>query len=169
MKDALNDTWRSVLLFAPMLVAFLIIVIIGVIVAKVIAKVGDKFLERVGFDRAMERSGIKRALASTRYDASMIASKIVYTALVLFVLQLAFGVFGTNSIGVLIGEVTAFLPELFVAIVIVVIAAAIAAAVRDVVSLPLVGCPTAGCWPTWLPSSSSPWVSSPPSIKSASP
>ena len=139
MKDALNDMWRSVLLFAPKLIAFLVILIIGVIVAKLIAKVVDKILERVGFDRAVERGGIKRALADSQYDASAIASKIVYYALLLFVLQLAFGVFGPNPISLLLAEVIAFLPELFIAIVIVVIAAAIAAVVRDLLSTTLGG------------------------------
>jgi hypothetical protein len=50
--------WRSVATFAPKLVAFLLILIIGWIVAKLIAKAVDKILERVGFDRAVERGGV---------------------------------------------------------------------------------------------------------------
>ena len=125
MRDALNDMWREVATFAPKLVAFLLILIIGVIVARLIAKAVDKILERVGFDRAVERGGVKRALANSRYDASTIASKIVYYALLLFVLQLAFGVFGPNPISVLLSGVIAFLPKLFVALIIVVVASAI--------------------------------------------
>ena len=139
MKDALNDMWRSVATFAPKLVAFLLILIIGLIVAKLIAKAVDKILERVGFDRAVERGGVKRALAHSQYDASSIAGKIVYYALVLFVLQLAFGVFGPNPISVLLTGVIAFLPKLFVALLIVVVASAIAAAVRDLLSNSLSG------------------------------
>ena len=139
MRDALNDMWRSVATFAPKLVAFLLILIIGIIVAKLISKAVDKILERVGFDRAVERGGVKRALANSRYDASTIAGKIVYYALVLFVLQLAFGVFGPNPISDLLTGVIAFLPKLFVALIIVVVASAIAAAVRDLLSNSLSG------------------------------
>lgn len=139
MRDALNDMWREVATFAPKLVAFLLILIIGWIVAKVIAKAVDKILERIGFDRAVERGGVKRALARSQYDASTIASKIVYYALLLFVLQLAFGVFGANPISDLISGVITFLPKLFVALIIVVVASAIAAAVRDLVSNTLGG------------------------------
>ncbi|OKH75829.1 hypothetical protein EB72_08420 [Mycobacterium sp. SWH-M1] len=139
MRDALNDMWRSVATFAPKLVAFLLILIIGLIVAKLISKAVDKILERVGFDRAVERGGVKRALANSRYDASTIAGKIVYYALVLFVLQLAFGVFGPNPISVLLTGVIAFLPKLFVALIIIVVASAIAAAVRDLLSNSLSG------------------------------
>lgn len=139
MEDALRDMWRSVATFAPKLIAFLVILIIGWIIAKLIAKAVDKILERVGFDRAVERGGVRKALARSDYDASTIASKIVYYALLLFVLQMAFGVFGPNPISSLIAGVIAFLPRLFVAVIIVVVAAAIAAAVRDIVSNALSG------------------------------
>ncbi|MCZ0732416.1 MULTISPECIES: mechanosensitive ion channel family protein [Mycolicibacterium] len=139
MRDALNDMWRSVAIFAPKLVAFLLILIIGIIVAKLLSTAVDKILERVGFDRAVERGGVKRALANSRYDASTIAGKIVYYALVLFVLQLAFGVFGPNPISDLLTGVIAFLPKLFVALIIVVVASAIAAAARDLLSNSLSG------------------------------
>lgn len=139
MEDALRDMWRSIATFAPKLLAFLVILIVGWLVAKLIAKAIDKVLERVGFDRAVERGGIRRALQQSNYDASTIVSKIVYYALLLFVLQLAFGVFGSNPISDLLAGVIAFLPKLLVAIIIVVVAAAIAAAVRDIVSNALGG------------------------------
>ncbi|MGE2712765.1 mechanosensitive ion channel family protein [Mycolicibacterium litorale] len=125
--------------FAPKLVAFLVILIIGWILAKLIAKAIDKVLEKVGFDRAVERGGVKKALARSSYDASTIVSKIIYYALLLVVLQLAFGVFGPNAISDLIAAVIAFLPQLLVAVIIIVVAAAIAAAVRDIVSNALSG------------------------------
>ncbi|EYR62770.1 hypothetical protein N866_05440 [Actinotalea ferrariae CF5-4] len=139
MNDALETAWTQVATFVPKLVGFLLILIIGWIIAKVIAKAIDKVLERVGFDRAVERGGIKKALAQSTYDASDIVSKIVYYALLLFVLQMAFGVFGPNPISDLLEGVIAFLPKLFVAILIVVVAAAIAAAVKELITNTLGG------------------------------
>jgi hypothetical protein len=139
VEDALRDMWRSVAAIAPKLLVFILILVIGWIVARLIAKVIDKVLERVGFDRAVERGGIRRALQNSKYDASTIVSKIVYYALLLFVLQLAFGVFGPNPVSALLTGVIAFLPKLLVALIIVVVAAAIAAAVRDIVSNSLSG------------------------------
>ena len=107
--------------------------------AKLIAKAVDKILERVGFDRAVERGGVRRALERSSYDASTIVSKIVYFALLLIVLQFAFGVFGPNPVSELIAGVIAFLPRLFVALIIIVVAAALAAGVRDIVSNALSG------------------------------
>jgi hypothetical protein len=137
--DRLQDMLGQVLDFIPRLLAFLAILVIGWFVAKAIARLIDRVLERVGFDRAVERGGVGRALAPTEYDASTILAKIVFYTLMLFVLQLAFGIFGPNPISDLLFGVIAFLPRLFVAILIVVVAAAIASAVRDVVAGALSG------------------------------
>ena len=139
MQDQLKDMWGSVLAIAPKVILFLVILIVGWILAKLIAKAVGKILERVGFDRAVERGGMRRALERSNYDASTIVSKIVYYALLLIVLNFAFGVFGPNPVSELIAGVIAFLPRLFVALIIVVVAAAIAAAVRDIVSNALSG------------------------------
>lgn len=133
MRDALTQAAVAIATFVPKLLLFLVIVLIGYLVAKAIQKGLDKLLEKVGFDRAVERGGIKRALAKSKYDASAIVSLIVYYLVLLLVLQLAFGVFGPNPISELLTAIIAFLPRLLVAIVIVVIAAAIAAAVKGLI------------------------------------
>ena len=138
-EQGARDALSAVLTFLPKLLLCLLILLIGYLVAKALAKAVDTVLERVGFDRAVERGGIKKAMAKSKYDASDIVSKLVYYTLMLFVLQLAFGVFGPNPISDLLAGVIAFLPKLFVAILIVVVAAAIAKAVKDIVSNTLGG------------------------------
>lgn len=133
MEDALRDGLSTVAEFVPKLVLFLLILLIGFFVAKAIAKTLNKVLERVGFDRAVERGGVKRALERSRFDASDIVAKLIYYTLMLFVLQLAFGVFGPNPISDLLAQVIAFLPSLVVAIIIIVVASAIAAAVKTLI------------------------------------
>jgi len=139
LQDAVGDAMSAVATFVPKLIAFLLILIIGLLIAKAIGKAVDKVLERVGFDRAVERGGVRRALERSSYDASGIVGKLVYYALVLFVLQMAFGVFGPNPISDLLSGVIAFLPRAIVAIIIIVVAAAIAAAVRDIIGNALSG------------------------------
>lgn len=138
-KQGLGDAWANVATFLPKLVGFLIILIVGYFIAKVLARILSRVLERVGFDRAVERGGIKTALERSKYDASDILAKIVFYVGMLFVLQLAFGVFGPNPISDLIKGVIAYLPNVFVAIVIIVIGAAIAAAVKEIVEASLGG------------------------------
>jgi Conserved TM helix len=138
-RDGLGDAWANIAEFLPKLLGFLLILIIGYFVVKAIAKIVDRVLERVGFDRAVERGGVGQALSKSRFDASDILSKVVFWALFLFVLQLAFGVFGPNPISDLIHGVIAYLPNVIVAIIIVVIGAAIAAAVKEIVEASLGG------------------------------
>jgi len=138
-RAGLSDAWAAVATFLPKLVAFLLILLIGYFIAKAIARVLDRILERVGFDRLVERGGVKRALERSRYDASDILGKIVFYVLFLFVLQLAFGVFGPNPISDLIRGLIAYLPNIFVAIVILVVGSAIAAAVKEIVEAALGG------------------------------
>ncbi|MGW4405448.1 mechanosensitive ion channel family protein [Nonomuraea sp. NPDC004702] len=131
--QGLTDAWRQVATFVPRLVAFLVILIIGWIVAKALQKLVDKILDRVGFERAVQRSGVQRWLESSRYDASGLLAKLVYYAILLITLQIAFSVFGPNPISALLNGVVGWLPKAVVAIVIIVIAGAIARAVRDLV------------------------------------
>lgn len=139
MRDALDDALRMVVTFVPRALAFIAILVIGWLVAKFVAKAVDKVLERVGFDRAVERGGVGRALARSRFDASDILAKLVYYAILLFALQLAFGVWGPNPVSDLIAGVVRWLPKAAVAIIIVVVAAAIASAVKDLISAALGG------------------------------
>ncbi len=132
-SQGIEDAWSNVATFVPKFLGFLVILIVGYFIAKLIAKAANAILERVGFDRAVERGGIKRALDRTKYDASDILGKIIFYALFLIVLQMAFGVFGPNPISDLLEGVIAYLPKVIAAILILVIAFAIAAAVRELI------------------------------------
>lgn len=123
----------TVIDFVPKLLLFLVILIVGLIVAKLLSKALGKLLEKVGFDRVVERGGVKRALAKSSLDASDIIAKILYYTLVLFVLQFAFGVFGPNPVSDLLAGIIGFLPKIIVAIIIIVIAAAIAAGAKALI------------------------------------
>jgi hypothetical protein len=138
-SQGIESGWAHVVTFAPKLVGFLVILLIGFLIARMLAKVIDRILERVGFDRWVERGGIKTALARSKYDASDLLAKVVYYALMLFVLQLAFGVFGPNPISDILRGIIEYLPRVFVAILIIVVAGAIAAAVKDLASAALGG------------------------------
>lgn len=137
--NALEDAVGTVVNVVPRLIAFLVILIIGYVIARILASVLNKILERVGFDRAVERGGVGRALARSKYDASDILAKLVFYAVMLFVLSAAFSAFGPNPVSGYLQSVIAYLPLVFVAILIIVIAAAIAAAVRTLIQNTLGG------------------------------
>jgi hypothetical protein len=131
--DGLGDVWRSLLVFLPRAVAFVAILVVGWLVARAALKIVKAALMRVGFDRAVARGGIGRVLQRSKYDASDVLAKLAYYAVLLFTLEFAFGVWGPNPISDLIRSVIAWLPQAFVAIIIVVVATAIANGVRDLI------------------------------------
>lgn len=136
---ALRDGLSLVARFVPQLLLFLVILLIGWLVAKGLRKATNAILERVGFDRAVERGGIGAALSRSKYDASDLIATVVYYAILLITLQIAFSAFGPNPISDLLTQFVAFLPRIIVGIVIVVVACAIAAAVKDLIASALGG------------------------------
>jgi small-conductance mechanosensitive channel len=134
IQRALADGLSLVATFVPKLLLFLVILLIGWLIAKGLRKVTDTVLEKVGFDRAVERGGVGRALEQSQYDASDLIAALVYYAVLLITLQMAFGAFGNNPISDLLAGIVAFLPRLAIAIIIVVVASAIASAVKDLIT-----------------------------------
>jgi hypothetical protein len=138
-EGGLSDAWERIITFVPKLLGFLAILIIGYFVAKAIAKLIDGLLERAGFDRWVERGALKEPLQKSKFDASDILSTIAFWTLFLLVLQLAFGVFGPNPVSDLIEGLISYLPNVFVAVLIVVITAAVAKVVTELLSATLGG------------------------------
>jgi hypothetical protein len=135
----LSDMWRAVLLFIPAALAFIAILLIGYFVARLLRTAVSKGLRRAGFDRAIERGAAGKVLSRAQITASDLCAKIVFYAVLLFALQLAFGVWGPNPVSDLLTDLIAWLPRAFVAIVIIVVAAAIANAVHDLIASALGG------------------------------
>jgi Conserved TM helix. len=138
-SNGVEQAWANFITFLPKLLLAAAILVAGYFVAKLLGRLVNGILERVGFDRLVERGGIKRALARTRYDASDLLSRLVFYTVFLFVLQVAFAVFGPNPVSDMLNRVIAFLPNLIAAVIIVVIASAIAAAVKDILQATMSG------------------------------
>jgi hypothetical protein len=135
----ISSAWTAVANFVPKLVAFLVILVIGWVIAKVLGKVVGKILNKVGFDRVVERGGLKQMLDRGNYNASELIAKVVYYAVLLIALEVAFGVFGPNPISDVLTAIVGWLPKLIVAMLIIVIVGAIAKAVKDLVGGALSG------------------------------
>ena len=132
--NSFQDLVTTVFHAIPKIVVFLAILVIGWIVAKVLARLADMLLRRVKFDHFVERGAIGQMLARSSTDATSLIAKIVYYAILLVTLQMAFGVWGPNPISTMLDAVVAWLPRAIVAIIIIVIASAIAKVVKDLVN-----------------------------------
>src|SRR4051812_10001124 len=129
--------WAVFMGFLPKLLLFAVILVAGYFIARLIEKALDAVLERVGFDRLVERGGVKRALEKSNLDASSFISKLAFYGLMLFTLELAFGVFGPNPISDLLTRLIAYLPNIFYAAIILIIGSAVAAGLKRVLEATL--------------------------------
>jgi hypothetical protein len=118
----------------PKILVFLLILVIGWFVAKALGRIVDMVLRRIKFDRFVERGVVGQALAGSNTDSTTLISKIVYYAILLVTLQMAFGVWGPNPISTMLNAVVGWLPKAIVAIIIIVIASAIARVVKDLIN-----------------------------------
>lgn len=130
--SGLTNAWHSIASFVPKLLVFLVILFIGWIIAKAVARFVGMILNRVGFTKLLDKAGAGRLLAGSGVEPISLLTKIIYYFILLIVLQLALSAFGpTNPVSQIVNEIVGWLPQLVVAIVIVVIAGAIANAVKD--------------------------------------
>ena len=129
----------TVIRIVPKLVVFVVILVIGWIIAKLIERAVAMILHRLHFDRVAERGVVGDALRRSDYDASRLIARLFFYAVLLITLQMAFNVFGPNPISQLLRGIVAWLPRLAVAVIIIVIASAIAHAVKDLVGAALGG------------------------------
>jgi hypothetical protein len=138
-QGGFNQAWNQIATFVPKLVMFLVILAIGYFIASIAARIVARVLDRVGFNRLLDRGGMRNTLAGTSLRATDLLARLVKYAVVLITLQGAFNVFGSNAVSNLLSGVISWLPKAFVAIVLVVVAGAIARMVRDLVTNSLGG------------------------------
>jgi hypothetical protein len=139
LETPVRDGISTFTTFIPKLLGFLVILLVGYFVAKLVAKLVDTGLEKAGFDRAVERGGIKKAMANSSYDASDIVAKLVFFAIFIPFLSAAVGALGIAALQEPLSAFIALIPRIIVAIVLVVIGAVIAGTVKSFIENALGG------------------------------
>ncbi len=135
VQSLLNSVAHAI----PKIFVFLMILIIGWLVARALRSLVQSVLTRLHFDRFADRGVVGQAMSRSAYTASGLVARIAYYAIVLLVLQMAFGVFGPNPISHLLSGIIAWLPKAAVAIILIVVASAIAKVVKDLIAVALGG------------------------------
>ena len=145
IESGLQSAWQHVATIVPKLLGFFLILLIGWFIAKALSRLTNSLLERIGFDNWVERGSLKQAFARNNTDASDLVAVLVFWTVFLITLQLAFGIWGPNPISDLLHGLIAYIPRIVVAVVILVIAAAVARVLTDVLR-PMLGAVEGGDW-----------------------
>ncbi|GCE17781.1 mechanosensitive ion channel family protein [Dictyobacter kobayashii] len=118
--SSMASALAMVFAFIPKLVGFLVILLVGWIVASLLAKGLTLLLRRAGFDRLSDRIGFTRfeRQMNLRMDPASLLGKILFWFVFLIFLVPACNALELNSVSTLIGQIVAYIPNVFVAIVV---------------------------------------------------
>jgi hypothetical protein len=132
---SVTEALQNFLGFLPALIGALLILIIGWIVAGLLAGLVERGLKAVGFERAAQSTGISGFIqrSGSSWTASAIVAEIVKWFIRLLAIQAAASVLGLTQISEIVNAILLWLPNLVVAIVIIVIGTLIAKFVSGVV------------------------------------
>jgi hypothetical protein len=121
--DRFDEAMYQITGFLPRLAAALGILMVGLAIAKMVERGTDLALHRIGFDRWMQEGGVTEALerAGTTLDPSSVVAKLVFWVMMLLVILLAAGALGIAAVGVLFGEMIAYIPSVITAVIVLVI------------------------------------------------
>lgn len=133
VRDGLDRAWENVVAFAPKLIGAFLILLIGWIVARFIRRIFTRVLERVGFDRLLDRAGLTDTVSRAGYTASQLVANVLYWVALLVVFLMASEALQVAELTELISGLTAYLPLVAVAIIIIVVTAAVGAFLADLV------------------------------------
>jgi hypothetical protein len=130
-----TEAMQNLLGFLPALIGAILILIIGWIIAGILAGLIEKGLKAVGFEKAAQSTGIAGFIenAGSGWTASKLVAEIVKWFIRLIAIQAAASILGLTQISQVINAILLWLPNLVVAIVIIVIGALIANFVAGIV------------------------------------
>jgi len=123
MVDSLNKFLGKVITFLPNLLAMITILIIGFLIAWVVKIILLRFLKAVHFDRASERWGLAQILSKggMAYSPANLLSRFFYWVIVLITLILGINALEVAATQNFIARFFNYLPNLFAALLILVV------------------------------------------------
>jgi Conserved TM helix len=130
-----TDALRNFLGFLPQLIGAILVLVIGWIIAGLVAGLIQRILERIGFERAAQSTGIANFVKRSGSDwtVSRVVAEIVKWFIRLIAIQAAASILGMEQISEIINDILRWLPNLVVALAIIVIGALLARFVAGVV------------------------------------
>lgn len=130
-----TEALQNFLGFLPALLGAILVLVIGWFLASLLAGLVERGLKMVGFERAAETTGISSFIqrSGSTLTASAIVAEIIKWFVRLIAIQAAASILGLTQISAIINAILLWLPNLVVAIAIIVIGALIARFVASLV------------------------------------
>jgi hypothetical protein len=133
--SALANALNLVFVFVPLLLGFLLILLVGYIIAKVVSKAVTFLLRKIGFDNLANRIGLSRLEQNMgiRLDPAGVLGTIVFWFIFLVFLVPATNALGLTAVSGILNTLIAYIPNVFVAILVLFLGTLAATFVADIV------------------------------------
>ncbi len=123
-----TNALNSFMTFLPALIGALIVLVIGWVVSGALARLIEKGLRVIGLERAVHHSGLNDFIvrSGTNWTTSKLIAELIKWFIRLIFIQAAANILGMPQITAIINSIILFIPNIIVAMVIIVIGALIA-------------------------------------------
>ena len=123
VSSSLQLVWDKTIGFLPEIIAALIVVIIGFIVASGLKLLVEKIVDALRVDTLLESVGFSKILSRAKLSlkTGKLLGEIVYWILIIAFLLAAANILHLNAVSDFLNEVLLYLPNLLVAVIILVI------------------------------------------------
>jgi len=123
LSSSLQLVWDKTIGFLPEIIAALIVIIIGFIVARGLKLLVEKIVDALRIDTLLESVGFSKVLSRAKLSlkTGKLLGEIVYWILVIAFLLAAANILHLNAVSDFLNEVLLYLPNLLVAVIILVI------------------------------------------------
>jgi hypothetical protein len=131
IANSLQTALTDLLTFLPKLIGFLIILLVGYVIARVVRAIIARILDRLHVDRRLHESPAGNYVErfSPGASPSRLVGAVAFWLIFIFALTAAIGALQIPAVTAFMNQVLAYLPNVIVAVLIFVIAAAVGGAV----------------------------------------
>jgi hypothetical protein len=136
LRASFNNAFGQVISLLPNLVAMLVVLVVGYIVAHVFEKFTATLSQSLGLDKAADRSGLATSMKQVGINRSVpaiIGQLVFWLTMFVFVIG-AFNILGLQAVSGAMEKIVAYIPNLLVATVVVVVGLLVAGFLRGVVA-----------------------------------
>jgi ABC-type multidrug transport system fused ATPase/permease subunit len=131
LRERLDQIGADIGNWVPKIIGAILILLIGLFIARIIRRIVKRILENDAVEGVLDKAGIGPALRNSGYSAASLGATLVYGLLAIIVLLLAATALEVQSLVDLLERLIGFIPVVFVAVILVVVAAAIGTFLAD--------------------------------------
>jgi len=128
MIQSLQEGLSAFFSYIPQLIGAIVILIVGYVIARILQAVTNRGLGAIGFDRWMERGGIKQFFdrAETRETPTSILGKLVFWFVFIIAIVMATDALGIRQVSAVLAQLIAYIPNIVAAVLILILASLLA-------------------------------------------